>query len=68
MFFFDTYALFEIAEKHKQSSMEFVKNEKIVILSENFNHIEITLEKIREFLALSKSILQKTKENFLRKV
>ncbi len=60
--------LFEIAERHKQSSMEFIKNGKIIILSENLNHIEVGIEKTKEFLTLSKDILKKTKDNLLRKV
>jgi len=58
--------LFELAEKHKKSPMEFVREEKIVILSENMNYDAITLEKVKEFLAVSKSILEKAKRIILR--
>jgi hypothetical protein len=53
--------LFRIVERHKQSSMEFVKNGKIVILSDDMAHEIITEEKAKEFLALSKSLLLKLK-------
>ncbi len=52
--------LFELAEKHKQSTIEFVRQEKVVILSENLKTETITIEKIKEFLILAKSIMEKT--------
>jgi len=58
--------LFDLVEKHKQSSMEFVRNEKIVILSENLKPKTITIEKTKEFLLLAKNILNKTKKGILR--
>ncbi len=58
--------LFDIVEKQKKSSMEFVKNNKIVILSENLETKTIPLEKIKEFLLLSKKILEKTKNKILQ--
>ena len=53
--------LFDLVERHKKSSMEFVKDEKIIILGENMNHKTITLEKVKKFLNLSKNLLKKTK-------
>ena len=58
--------LFEIVEKHKDSPFEFVKKDKIVILSNNMNSEIITLEKVKEFLDSSKIILQKAKNIILR--
>jgi len=58
--------LFEIAEKHKNSPFEFVKDEKVVILSDNLKAETISLEKIKEFLELSKKIIQNSKETILR--
>ena len=58
--------LFDLAEKHEQSPMEFVKNEKVVILSENLKPKTITIEKTKEFLLLAKNILNKTKREILR--
>jgi len=54
--------LFELAERHERSTMEFVRNGKVVILSESLEHRIITIEKAKEFLELAKSILKKTKE------
>jgi len=56
------YELFDIAKKHKESEMEFVKNEKIIILTENLEPKTLTVEKIKQFLALAKDILIKTKK------
>jgi len=58
--------LFEIVEKHKASPMEFVKEDKVVILSENMNSETITIEKVKEFLDSSKIVLQKAKDIILR--
>ena len=60
--------LFEIVEQHKKSPFEFIKDEKIVILSEDMRQKTLTVEKIKEFLAMAKNILRKTQEQFLRKV
>jgi len=54
--------LFDIVQKHKESPFEFIKNEKVIILSENSRYKTITIEKIKEFLILAKSILKKTTE------
>ena len=51
--------LFDIVEKHKQSPFEFVKNGKVVILSENLKTEIITIEKTKEFLLLGKTLLKK---------
>jgi len=58
--------LFDLVQKYNQSSMEFMRRENIVILSEDSNIEILTLEKIKEFLFLSKNILKKTKEGILR--
>ena len=52
--------LFELVEKHKQSTSEFMRDEKVVILSENLKTETITLEKIKEFFNVAKEILKKT--------
>jgi len=54
--------LFEFVEKHKSSPFEFIKEDKIVILSENSKPTTLTLEKTKEFLVMAKDILKKTKE------
>ncbi len=54
--------LFDIAEKHQKSPFEFVKEEKVVILSNGMKPKTLTLEKTKEVLNVSKEILRKTKE------
>jgi len=58
--------LFDIIKKHKASPFEFVKEDKVIILSENLNSEIITLEKVKEFLDSSKIVLQKAKDIILR--
>jgi hypothetical protein len=53
--------LFEIIKKHKESTMEFTKNEKIIILSENLKTKTVSIDKIKNFIVLSKKILKNTK-------
>jgi hypothetical protein len=60
--------LFELVEKHKKSSFEFVKENKIIILSESMQSQSLTLEKAKEFLILGKNLLKKTKETLVNKV
>ena len=54
--------LFNLVEKHKQSPFEFIKNKKVVILSEKLKVKTLTVENLKEFLVLAKSILRKTRE------
>ena len=53
--------LFEVVDEHEKSSMEFMKDKKIVILSKNLQQKIVTIEKAREFLTLTKNILKKLK-------
>jgi len=57
--------LVDLTEKHKSSPMEFVKDEKLVILSENMNQKVINVEKIKEFIELAKSLSRKTRNVLL---
>ena len=52
--------LFELAKKHEESPMEFIKEGKIIILSNNMESKTLTLEKAKKFLNVSRSILVKT--------
>ena len=54
--------LFEFVERHRQSPFEFIKEEKVVILSENSKPTTLSLDKTKEFLIMAKDILRKTKE------
>jgi len=58
--------LFDIVEHHEKSQMEFVREEKVIILTENSHMKIITSEKTKEFLELSKKLLKNSKENILR--
>lgn len=57
--------LFDIVEKHKQSSFEFVRSENVIILSEDLRPETLSIEKIKEFLLLAKNILEKVNQEIL---
>jgi len=46
-------------ERHKKSPFEFVKNDKIIIMSGSMQTDTLTLEKIKSFLIEAKDILRK---------
>ena len=58
--------LFNLVEKHNQSPFEFVRNNKIIILSENLKQNTLTIEKTKEFLFLAKSVLNKAEKMIRR--
>ena len=58
--------LFEIVDEHNKSQIEFKRNENYVILNNSKIKI-INLEKVKEFIFLSKFLISKTNEIF-RKV
>ena len=60
--------LFDIIKEHERSSVEFLREDKVVILSDNMRQKTLSVEKTKEFLQLSKNILAKTKERFIRKI
>lgn len=51
--------IFLLIEKHKKSPFEFVKNDKVVIMSEGLHTDTITLEKIKDFLINAKDVYRK---------
>lgn len=53
--------LIKLNKQHKQSAMEFVKQDKIVILSDSLGTQTINIQKIKEFLLLAKELLMHTK-------
>ena len=57
--------LFDFIERHKESPFEFMKNDRIVILSEGMKPRTLTIEKAKEFLILAKTFLKKTRQSFL---
>lgn len=50
--------LIEIHDKHKQSAIEFTKNNKIVIMSDNLGIDTLDIQKIKEFLLTAKELLK----------
>ncbi|MFH1311022.1 MAG: hypothetical protein ABIH65_01300 [Nanoarchaeota archaeon] len=56
--------LFDFIEKHKQSPFEFVKDDKVVILSNGLKPKTLTLDKTKEFLILGKNLVKKMRETF----
>ena len=51
--------ILKINQKHKESAMEFVKKNKIVILSDNLRTQTLDIYKIKEFLLIAKEFLMK---------
>jgi len=51
--------IIRLAERHKKSPFEFVKNDKIVIMSDSMQTETLTLEKIKEFILATKDFLKK---------
>lgn len=54
-----------LAEKHKKSPFEFVKDDKIVIMSNGMHTDWITLEKIKSFLLEVKDIIKKANSRII---
>ena len=52
--------ILELNKKHKQSALEFIKKDKIVILSDNLGTQTIDIQKIKVYLLLAKELLMKT--------
>jgi hypothetical protein len=59
--------IIDIHYYHIKSSMEFVKNEKIVIMSDNLDLQILNIEKIKEYLVVAKEILRKVNEKTTNK-
>jgi len=53
------HEILTLAEKHKDSSMEFVRNNNMVILSDDLRTEIITLEKLKEYIRTAKELMQK---------
>jgi len=51
--------ILELNKQHKQSAMEFVKKDKIIILSDNLGTRTINIQKIKEYLLLAKELLMR---------
>lgn len=57
--------IFDIAKKHEESSMEFMRGEKIVILSKEMNPRSISLEQTKDYLETVKNLTKKARNGML---
>ena len=53
--------LFNLMEKHKESSFEFTRKDKLVIMSNNLKTESVGLEQVKKYLNILKIILKKAK-------
>jgi predicted nucleic acid-binding protein len=64
--------IIEVYKKHKQSSMEFVKGSNVVIMSDNLNIYTLDIQKIKEYLLVSKELLKlvhkKVKDSLIKSI
>jgi|SRR3989344_5243117 len=56
------HELFDFVEKHKESPFEFIKDDKLVVLSSSLRPRTMTIEKTKAFMITAKSILRKSKD------
>jgi len=54
--------LLTLAENHKKSPLEFTRNNKIIIMSDNLRTDTLTIDKIKEFLIETKDFVRKTSQ------
>lgn len=59
--------VFLLVEKHKRSPMEFVRKDKVVILSDNLKTDFITFDLMRHYLSAAKDIANKAESFFIKK-
>jgi hypothetical protein len=58
--------LLELIEKRKKSQFEFMKGERVILLSEHMGSDSVDLDKVKGFLIMAKSILQKTRNTIMK--
>ena len=51
--------IIELKERHNQSAMEFVRKDRVILLSDNLKTHSLDIVKIKEYLLLGKEILMK---------
>ncbi|MFA7707778.1 MAG: hypothetical protein WCX73_02405 [Candidatus Pacearchaeota archaeon] len=56
----DIKEILELNQQHKQSAMEFVRKDRIVILSDSLGTRTVDIQKIKEYLLLAKEFLMRT--------
>jgi len=54
--------IIELNKKHKQSAMEFVKKDRVIILSDRLGTRTLDIHKIKEYLILAKELLMRVNE------
>lgn len=64
----DIKKVFFLFERHKQSPMEFVRNDKFVIMSDNLRTESITLDILKHYTGVTKDILCKAEAVLSREV
>ncbi|MEK6895055.1 MAG: hypothetical protein AABX48_00890 [Nanoarchaeota archaeon] len=57
--------IFDAILKHRESAMEFTRREKVVILSPDMQQKSISLEQIKDFLQISKTIAKKARNHMM---
>jgi hypothetical protein len=57
----DINELFYLVEQHRKSPMEFTRREKIVIMNDNLKTSVMDPEKLKKYLNLSKTLINKAK-------
>ena len=57
--------IIDLNKKHNQSAMEFVKKNKVVILSDSLSTKTLDIFKIKEYLLLAKELLMKTNKRLI---
>lgn len=60
--------VFRLVERHKKSPFEFVKDDKIIIMSEGIKTDVITIEKIKFFLLEAKELLKKVRDVIKKRI
>lgn len=53
-----------LGKKHRESTIEFSKNGKMIIMNGSSGLINFDIEKLKEFLKLSKTLLENTNKAF----
>jgi hypothetical protein len=51
--------IIEIEKKHEESSMEFIRKEKLIMMSDSLDIKTITIEDIKEYLTIAKNLFLK---------
>jgi len=56
-----------LIEKHKKSPLEFARKDKVIIMSNNLKTNIIDIEKIKQYLVLSKKLIEKANSGMAHK-